>query len=680
MRAPTARPPRAPSSIFDDISARPLPARYELRLGEPLDDLTTPVAAACRVADRENANLDLYALMGDPDLPPRGEAIERLDGISHANLVNQIAVGRVAGAGDRGLHQAVVYERPRGGPLARPDRVPTLDEDALRVLVIAPLCAALRALHNRGVVHRGVRPDNLYFLDAVDGRVGLGDCIIGVPGQAQPLAYEPIERASAPALGRGIGGPEADLYALGVTVLAFLGGAPPGQGLDDVALLRARLDRGTQGALVGGRRFSPRLDTLVGGLLADQIEARWGLDNLDEWLKGERVAINLFLRAERAEKPFRFDGHDCHTTRTVAEAFNSNQAETLLELRSERLEGWLSGELDEPDLAANIAARRRSMSTSRGLRAYPPDELIARVCIDLDPSGPIRYRGMTVTFDGIGPLLAAAVATGDEALANTLAAMISAGLPIAWIEALPERRKHLVHRVAQYIRLQRYLAHPALGFGIERCLYDLNPGLRCFSPLVAAARSHTPKTLLRALDKGEGKGGDWIDPHVAGFIAAALHPKAEATLAETPQPGRPRSVRAMTGLVLHAVAQKATRAGPLPNLARAMREPLVAIIKGLHGRSRRKGMTTALDDAIARGDLPAMLALLGDRRTRTRDRRAYADAVIQYARLSTAIDRVRRGGRRRRQRAAVIGHRLAARIAYLALGITVAAVTVGYVV
>ena len=42
------------------------------------------------------------------------------------------------------------------------------------------------------------------------------------------------------------------------------------------------------------------------------------------------------------------------------------------------------------------------------------DELISPICTLLDIDGPIRYKGMSVSIDGIGPFLAQAYMEGGE--------------------------------------------------------------------------------------------------------------------------------------------------------------------------------------------------------------------------------------------------------------------------
>ena len=51
------------------------------------------------------------------------------------------------------------------------------------------------------------------------------------------------------------------------------------------------------------------------------------------------------------------------------------------------------------------------------------------------------------------------------------------------------------------LRLRGHVANGSPGFGIERCLYELNPSLPCMSPLVARLHANGVHTLLLALNR-----------------------------------------------------------------------------------------------------------------------------------------------------------------------------------
>lgn len=92
------------------------------------------------------------------------------------------------------------------------------------------MCSALDFLHNKGVVHRDVKPSN--FLKAADGRIKLSDF-----GLASVIAQRKITAEGrtagtflymAPEQIRGADvSPQTDLYALGCVLFELLTGRPP---------------------------------------------------------------------------------------------------------------------------------------------------------------------------------------------------------------------------------------------------------------------------------------------------------------------------------------------------------------------------------------------------------------------------------------------------------------------
>ncbi len=99
------------------------------------------------------------------------------------------------------------------------------------------LLAALGAAHERGIVHRDVKPPNVFYDAAGNAKLGdFGAAHLADFGQTQTggffgtVAYMAPEQITGGAIGVA-----ADLYALGVTLFQALTGRPPFLGPDLVA-------------------------------------------------------------------------------------------------------------------------------------------------------------------------------------------------------------------------------------------------------------------------------------------------------------------------------------------------------------------------------------------------------------------------------------------------------------
>lgn len=117
------------------------------------------------------------------------------------------------------------------------------------VSVLADAAQALHAAAANGVVHRDVKPDNVFVLR--DGRAKLGDF-----GLARAVADPAVFRTSdgslrctpaylAPELGQGLGEPDerSDAYAFAVMAYEALTGRLPYGGLDPLAMIVAHYQR-----------------------------------------------------------------------------------------------------------------------------------------------------------------------------------------------------------------------------------------------------------------------------------------------------------------------------------------------------------------------------------------------------------------------------------------------------
>lgn len=244
--------------------------------------------------------------------------------VHHAGLIHVYEYGHMDDGGAYIVMEFAAGPTLRQHIAARGGKLPLLSA----VTLAQQIAAALSAAHDRGVVHRDLKPDNIVMVGDDDAShestIKVLDFGLAKVSAPAPDIYEPRtkpgqvlgtplymapEQAGAPG---GIG-PHTDVYALGAVLFEMVTGTPPFHA-DDAA------------QLVGKHLFSeaPRLrllrpdvpqdlDELMQSMLAKAPAERPLMGAVKERLKRIRQAIAAGLR----------NGHD-------SEPEDSSQAETML--------------------------------------------------------------------------------------------------------------------------------------------------------------------------------------------------------------------------------------------------------------------------------------------------------------------------------------------------------------
>ena len=192
-------------------------------------------------------------LTADPGMRARFEREARsAASLNHPNVV------AVYDSGEDGGRAFLVMERLPGETLGDRMRSGPVDPDWLRS-VAADVLAALDAAHQRGIVHRDIKPGNI-LLDP-EGRAKVGDFGIAKAirdGAAGARSTDPAA-ADLTAVGMLVGtiaylspeqiqggpaSPQSDLYGLGVVLYEALAGRKPFPGGEAVAQARAVVEAG----------------------------------------------------------------------------------------------------------------------------------------------------------------------------------------------------------------------------------------------------------------------------------------------------------------------------------------------------------------------------------------------------------------------------------------------------
>ena len=599
--------------------------------------------ALARLPDYDSANSQAYAARDDREgdrlvarvagrnFPRRLAMLERFSGQIDVidGLPRVRAHGRVTMPDGTGAWVGF-FDPPPGPPVVANlrDRFPPVSEQALRSDVLPSLLVPLKAIWRRGMAHRGIRPDNMYWAGPLRTAIVLGECFTEPPGMGQPVSFEPLERAFCVREGRGEGTPQDDLFALGVTVLALSLGEMPWLRIDDEKMLAARLARGSYQAIAEGAQLAPGILSLIRGLMRDDTEERWTLDDVTFWLEGGAPPIRAGAGIRPFLSPFPFGGDMPPDRRRLAAAFARRHEEAARVIRGENFRVWLTYGFADPYTAAEI---ERLIETSQERRVASADlMLVARVISLLDPAGPLRYGDLVFAADGLEPVLSSAMTTGDRERIRALDAILGSGL-LANVAEANGTSGAAVNTLQRVQAASDLMGRRDLGWGLERCLYSLIPGFACLSPRLPQGHVSTLPELMAALEGLAASGDERLLPLDRHVVAFALARGAEARYAlGIVNAGDDAAPLALATLLFLAAIQIRTGTRS-PNLAAFFAQRLKFHVDSIREKNRRQALADRVEKVAAAGDLVALAECLDPRREVQADASAFQAARAKFA-------------------------------------------------
>jgi hypothetical protein len=635
--------------------------RYDIDPSEPLPDLDMPQAKAFHCEDRRDAGRSLYALLCRPDMPVRVGAMRSLKGVKAAGMLSLIEYGVVDWPPNKRRQMVVIYERPSGGRvISQPgERFEPVPETQFVKRVMKPIIQALTETSQRGVVHRALRLDNLYWYDSSKERLVFGDCVTSPPGHDNHPVYEPLYFAMADPIGRGQGFSKDDLYGLGVCFLGLLTGRDPAHGWAPADVIRAKLGQSTYSAIASDNRVPLNLIEVMRGLLCDDYKERWEVENVDLWMNGRRLSPIQPKPPKRAQRPFKFGGHDFFTCRELAHALAQNWDEAIGPITDGRVEVWLRRGMEDNETADAVGLAIRLSQASHGDAKNSVDFTVARVLILLDPMAPLRYRNVRVTLDGFGAALAVTMMQKKDV--RPYAEILARDLAKSWVDAQGLYSHELSHFENQFKDLTANLQTQMIGWGIERCLYELNEHLPCQSNLIEPEYVCEIRELLPALDRVAAKLDHKtkpVDRHIAAFIGCKWERDTKVQFRALNEAVAERQTLGMVSLL--AVLQ--WRLGPtaLHGLASWIGGQLTPVISSYHGRGRRKDLEKEIPKLIRKGSLPEIYNLLDNQDERQRDNEGFAWARAEFSAADQQIKALEAGRTLRDEHSEMVGRQAAA--------------------
>ncbi|MCZ6509253.1 MAG: hypothetical protein O7A62_01550 [Alphaproteobacteria bacterium] len=647
------------SSYADDAVGRGVSAldgRCDVRPDQPLPGLSTFSVQAFVAIDRNDASQQMYALITDPLIPFRLNVFGQARDLGDVSVVKPVQWGSVDWPHTQRRETMLLLQRPPGEPL-----MPSIDAQIRPLKVsditknlIKPVMALLSALADQRLVHRNIRPTNL-FRAGSDGPITVGEFYSTPAGFNQPSMFEPIERAMCPPAGRGYGDSADDLFALGVTALFLVLGRNPVAHVDPETLLARRVVMGSYAALTKDHKPPGELAPVIRSLMHDRPSDRWTIEDLSRWVDSGVAVQATPITMVRADRGFEFANGRHHTRRALALAFGKNWQAAREVVLTDAVERWAERSIEDRDLSQQIVACRHSGSS--GPRMISDDLLLARTIIALDPEGPLRFRGLSIMPDGLCAM--AALTADDTDMSAAFSEMISSQLMEFWLEHQSRSSSVAVIGKNDAEKLLTYLGKPGPGFGIERGIYDLNKGLACQSPRFKHASVVHIRELMETLDAGAKKGEQQLDRHVTAFLGARYSGSIDSELKEF-SGARSGEEALLAQLKIFAAVQFKHGPRELPNLAALIVNHLDILLAPYRNIDLRQRLHGAAERAAPTGKLPELLGIIANRKTLNADKKRFDQARRNYRECERQVHVQEDARERTADRSLMVGRKVAA--------------------
>ena len=635
--------------------------RFRIYPELPLLSLDMPCAKAFQAEETSVSDRKVFALVCRPDLPVRKDHIKSRSGLEMEGILTLVDAGIAFWEPFKSKTMILIYELPLGGRVVQSgtyDKVLPEEETEKISRWIRPLLMGINNLSLQGLTHREIRPDNLFYLDAEKTKVVWGDCISSPAGYDQPSCFETIESSMCSAAGKGNGVTADDLYAFGATLICLGLGYNPVESLSADELLELKIYKGSYATLIGEERVSLGLIELLRGLLADNVSQRWDISSTQLWADGRRLTPVQAKAIKASQRPFLFNNVEYFSYRTLAYAFYKNWDSAAEAIRSEKLQTWLIRGFEDKQTADAIQKSIDMALVRFSTKEKQDDFFVARTCMLLDPSAPLRVRECSFMPDALGQMLATYAA--DERMIKVLIGLIATGYLESWYEF------HRDRVAEQHIKsMQIILQKPELGMGIERLMYDLNEGLPCQSSLIVKDYVDDVKDLMPALEEVAKKVGSKMDPidrHIAAFIAVKFGTKVSDQIALLNSQKENVSIQGM--LNIFASLQRTFGPEKLYAFCSWIGSLVSPIINSYHSLEKRQQLEKNLPKLIRKGYLPDIYNFLDDKQERLSDINYFEQAKKEYAKLSEEIDFLDGNREKRENEGLMLGNQIAAIISF----------------
>jgi hypothetical protein len=427
---------------------------------------------------------------------------------------------------------------------------------------------------------------------------------------------------------RGKGTMADDLYAFGASIAVMMRHSDPMAGLSGDEIIRQKVLYGSYGAITGKDRFKGEILELLRGLLHDDPVQRWTIDEVLNWLDGQRLSPKQSGSVKKASRSFVLGENRYFVARLMAMDVEKHVKDIKKSIEDDSLLNWVERSLEDEEVSerfGNALVMARQQSSGSDYESC----LAGNISIALDPEAPLRFKGVRLLGGGIGSALAEAAALKKPT--GVYAEVFLNSLAINWLNLQNSALIDVASLFSRFERCRRYLKTSKYGQGIERVLYSLCPESPCLSSVVESYYIVEPSDLLRAYEDLCQKGrapSTFLDAHAVSFLCEKDQKVIEPYVYDLNTHENHRVVAA--NLKCFAAIQRRYNTGPVPGVAKVLAPRLQAVVRRYHDRRVQEKLKGCVAEFQSTGDLVKVAALFEDAEISKKDTVLFRSAMQEF--------------------------------------------------
>ncbi|MCD8520001.1 MAG: hypothetical protein LRY76_09595 [Alphaproteobacteria bacterium] len=412
----------------------------------------------------------------------------------------------------------------------------------------------------------------------------------------------------------------------------------PVAGMKSEEIVKLKMQSGSFSALTGRDRFTGTILDFLRGTLHDDPEQRWGIEEILAWLDGRRLNPKKTGKKYKANRPLTFNGEQYFYTSDLAMDIDKNPGEMRKLVEDGDFENWLTRSFEKnktPQRVVEALDLTREGSQGKGLE----DRMVCNLSAAMDVDAPIRYLGRRMMGDGIGSALAEAFAQRKELV--IFHDIFNLGIAMNWLRNQERSTLDISGLMSKFDSCRSFLRQDKMGFGLERCLYHINPEARCMSERFDNYYVSSPESLLMAYEDlcSRNKApANFMDRHIVAFIMARDAKMIEPFIAEIRSDEPHRVI--MGQLKSFATIQRNSQLGALPHIASAFNNMFGALYKRFHDEDLKAKIKKSIDRYVQSGDLAKIAEIFNNQDVIQKDLKAFRQAMKEYRELSKELSRL----------------------------------------